>query len=39
MTSEELVEYISKCNLSSEEIKKICNDWLKHNFVDDWLCE
>jgi SOS response regulatory protein OraA/RecX len=39
MTAEELIEYLSKTDLSSEEIKKICREWLKHNYMDDWLCE
>ena len=38
-TAEELIEYISKSDLSAEEIKKICNEWLKYNYMDDWLCE
>jgi|LakMenE18May11ns_1017448.scaffolds.fasta_scaffold9942577_2 hypothetical protein len=38
-TAEELIDYISKSDLSVEEIKKICNEWLKYNYMDDWLCE
>lgn len=38
-TAEELIEYIAKMkNLSSEEIQKICNEWLRQNVMDDWLC-
>jgi SOS response regulatory protein OraA/RecX len=39
LTAEELLNYIANSSLSSEEIKRICKEWLKHNYMDDWLCE
>jgi hypothetical protein len=39
LTAEELLNYIANSDLSSEEIKKICREWLKYNYMDDWLCE
>ena len=35
LTAEELIEYISKeKQLTVEEIRKICGEWLKNNYWD-----
>lgn len=37
--AEELIEFIVKQeNMSVEEIKKLCNEWLKYHIMDNWLC-